>query len=73
MKKVVILIFIIVAILSTIGYIYYNYLNDYNLAQRENIKFEIYKDENIEGSQLTSLINKAVDSKTKNSNGKGAP
>ena len=66
MKKVTIFFFIIIANLSTILYIYLNYINNYRIAQKENIKFEIYKDENIEGSQLTTLINKAVDSNIQN-------
>ena len=66
MKKIIIFIFIIIAILSTGLYIYLNYLSNYNIAQKENIKFEIYKDENIDGSKLTTLINKAIDLNMRN-------
>ena len=66
MKKIIIFIFVIIATLSTALYIYLNYLNNYNIAQKENIKFEIYKNEDIDGSQLATLINKAVDLNMRN-------
>ncbi len=70
MKKVAIFLLIVIVVLSTISYIYLNYINTYKTAQRENIKFEIYKDQEITGSQLTTLINKAIDSNSKNDVGK---
>ena len=61
MKKVAICLLIVIAIISTISYLYLNFIFVNRNAQRENVKFEIYKDKEILGSELTTLINKAVD------------
>ena len=66
MKKIAIFFFIIIAIVSTIAYVYLNYIYDYRNAQKENSEFKINKDEEIEGSELTTLINKAIDTNIKN-------
>lgn len=66
MKKIAIFLFIIIGIVSTISYIYLNNINIYNNAQKENIKFEIYKDKEITGTELASLINRTVDSNSRN-------
>lgn len=61
MKKIAIFILIGIGIISTISYMYLNNINRYRNAQKENIKFEIYQEQEISGSELTSLINKAID------------
>lgn len=60
MKKIIIFLFIVVAIVATISYLYLNYIAQYNEAQKENIRFEVHKDDEIEGTELTTLINKAI-------------
>ena len=66
MKKIAIFFLIIIAIVSTIAYMYLNYIANYNIAQKENAKFEMYKDKEILGSELTNIINKAIDINEKN-------
>lgn len=66
MKKIAIFLFIIIGVLSTISYIYLTNISNYNNAQKENIKFEMYIDKEITGTELTSLINKAIDSNNQN-------
>ena len=53
-------------IVSTISYLYLNSINNQRIAQKENIKFEIYKDEEITGAEVTTLINKAINSNQQN-------
>lgn len=66
MKKIAVFFIIIIAIVSSITYLYFNYKASYNSAQKENAKFEMYKDKEILGSELTTIINKAVDTNEKN-------
>lgn len=66
MKKIAIFLLIIIGIVSTISYLYLNSINNQRIAQKENIKFEIYKDEEIAGAEVTTLINKAINSNQQN-------
>ena len=66
MKKIAIFILIIIAIVSTVSYIYLSNVNTYKKAQKENVKFEIYKDQEITGAEVTTLINKAINSNEQN-------
>lgn len=66
MKKVIIFLFIVIAVVATISYLYLDYTAKYNQAQSENIRFEAHKDEEIEGTELTTLINKAMNSNIQN-------
>ena len=66
MKKIAIFFIIIIAIVSTITYLYLNQVASYKTAQKENAKFEIYKDQEISGSDLATIINKAVDTNERN-------
>ena len=66
MKKIAIFFLIIIIIISTIAYLYLNHIAIYNIAQKENAKFEMYKDKEIQGIELTTIINKAIDSNEKN-------
>lgn len=66
MKKIAIFLLIIIGIVSTIPYLYLNSINNQRIAQKENIKFEIYKDEEITGAEVTTLINKAINSNQQN-------
>lgn len=61
MKKVAIFLLIVIAIISTISYLYLNYVVVNKNAQKENAKFELYINQEISGSDLTTLINKAID------------
>lgn len=66
MKKIIIFLFIVIAIVATISYVYLDYVAKYNQAQKENIRFEVHKDDEIEGTELTTLINKAMNSNIQN-------
>ena len=66
MKKIAIFLLIIIGIVSTISYLYLNSINNQRIAQKENTKFEIYKDEEITGAEVTTLINKAINSNQQN-------
>lgn len=66
MKKIAVFFIIIIAIVSTITYLYLNQVASYKTAQKENAKFEIYKGQEILGSELATLINRAVDTNEKN-------
>ena len=61
MKKIAIFLLIIIAIVSTIAYIYLNNISNYRNAQKENLKFEMYIDKEITGMEITTLANKVVD------------
>lgn len=70
MKKITIFFLIIIGIVSTISYVYLTEVNNYKIAQKENNKFEMYKDKEITGTEVTTLINKAIDSNNQNEVGK---
>jgi len=65
MKKIVFFLVIVLAIISTITYIYLNYIAEEKNAQKENAKFEVYKDKEISGLDIASIINRAVDNNQK--------
>lgn len=66
MKKIIIFFVIILIIVASISYMYMNYRANYISAQTENAQYESYEDEEIYGTDLATLINKAVDDNTKN-------
>lgn len=66
MKKIAIFFVIIIGIVVIMFYLYMNYQNDYNNIQKENKPFETVFEEEIQGTNLATLINKAVDNNTKN-------
>jgi len=66
MKKIAIFLFIIIAIITGISYMYLNYRANLNIAQNVNKQFESYYEKEIYGAELTTIINKAVDSNIAN-------
>ena len=54
MKKIAIFLLIIIAIVSTIAYLYLNNISNYRNAQKENQKFEMYIDKEITGTEITT-------------------
>ena len=66
MKKICIFLVIILIIVATIGYMYLNYKATYHEAQIKNAQYESYDGKEIFGTDLATLINKAVDDNTKN-------
>lgn len=66
MKKLAIFFLLLVIIVVGISYLSINYKANYNQARRENKQFESYKDQEIYGAELTTIINKAVDNNENN-------
>ena len=66
MKKIFIFLMIVLVIIAIIGVKYISYKNEKNLIQSENAEFEDYKDKEVYGLTVGTLINKAVDKNTKN-------
>ena len=65
MKKLIIFLIIIVVIVAIISMIYLNYRVNYNEAKRENSEFEYYYQKDIYGSDIATLINRAIDNNLK--------
>lgn len=66
MKKISIFLVIVLTIVAAIGFKYMSYKNEYNAIQKENKEFEEYKDKEVYGLEVGTMINKAVDKNTKN-------
>lgn len=66
MKKIFIFLVIVMIIVAAIGFKYMSYKNEYNAIQKENKEFEEYKDKEVYGLEVGTIINKAVDKNTKN-------
>ena len=67
MKKIIlILLAVVIVIVSIIGIKYYSYLLEKNNIATENAEYEKYKDQEIYGIDLATLINKTVDKNEKN-------
>ena len=66
MKKIAIFFLIVIIIISTIAYLYLNYKAVYNNAKKENEKIRISVEQEIQGIELTTLINQVIDTNEKN-------
>ena len=67
MKKIILLILAILAIIiATISYLYMTNKANYEMAQKQNVQYESYYQQEIYGPDLATLINKAVDDNNKN-------
>lgn len=66
MKKLAIFFLVLVIVIVGISYMYLNYKVNYFSAQRENKQFESYYEQQIYGSELTTIINKAIDNNINN-------
>ena len=61
MKKIIIFFIIIIVIVAIMSTIYLNYKITYNEAKKENEEFEYYYQKQVYGSDIATIINKAVD------------
>ena len=66
MKKIAIFFLIIIIIVTGMTYLYINYKATYNEAVKVNKQFESYYDKEIYGTELTTIINKAIDNNVYN-------
>ena len=66
MKKIAIFFAIIIIILCGISYLYLNYKTQYNKAKKANMEFENYLNVEVYGTDLATIINRAVDNNITN-------
>lgn len=66
MKKIFVCISIVIIAIALIGYRFVSYKNEQKIIQKENLEFDKYKDQEINGVDVASLINRAIDKNTKN-------
>ena len=66
MKKIMIFFVIIVIVICTVFYLYLNYKAEYNMAKKANLEFEKYLNEEVYGTDLATIINRAVNNNEKN-------
>ena len=65
-KNLFVILGIFLILVAILSYTYYNNRKIMILAQNKNKEYEAYTTENIVGSSLMSLINKAIDQNEKN-------
>ena len=65
MKKLIIFFIAIIVIISGISLIYFNYKAEYNMAKRSNLKFEKYLNKEVDGMEVATAINRAIDNNQK--------
>ena len=66
MKKIFIFTIIVLIVVAIVGFKYISYKNEYKIIQNENAEFEQYKDKEVYGLTVGTIINKAIDKNTKN-------
>ena len=66
MKKGFICFSIVVIIVAIVGYRYISYKNEVKTIESEKTDFDKYKDQEVYGLEVASMINKAIDKNTKN-------
>ena len=67
MKKIILIFLtIVIIIVSIIGIKYYSYMVKQKNVIKENAEYEAYKDKEVYGIDIATLINKAVDQNEKN-------
>ena len=66
MKKLLIFFAIVVIIVCVVSYVFLNYKANYNTSKKANLEFEYYLNEEIYGTDLSTVINRAIDSNEKN-------
>ena len=68
MKKIIIVLLCVLIILISVFYInYINYNSKQNELKKDNLEYEKYSGRQVDGRELTTIINKAVDNNEKNS------
>lgn len=66
MKKIVIFFVIVIIIICGISYLYLNYKAEFSMTKKANLEFEKYLNEEIYGTDLATIVNRAVDNNEKN-------
>ena len=65
-KTIIFIICVVIIILSVFGNKYLNYREEKSLIKKENLEYEIYLNKEVSGRDLTTAINRAVNSNEKN-------
>lgn len=66
MKKIAIFFIITIIIICGISYLYLNFKAEYNMSKKANLEFEKYLNLEIYGTDLSTVINRAIDNNEKN-------
>ena len=66
MKKILLFAIIIISIVAIVGFRYVAYKNEYNSIQKENREYEQYQNKDLNGLDVATVINKAMDRNTRN-------
>lgn len=66
MKKILLFAIIIISIVAIVGFRYVAYKNAYNSIQKENREYEQYQNKDLNGLDVATVINKAMDRNTRN-------
>ena len=65
-KTMLFLVMLIIVMIAITSYIYLRYQTDLEKAKRQNESFESYYEQEILGTDLATVINKAIDNNEKN-------
>ena len=66
MKKIVLFFAMIIIVISGISYIFLNYKANYNISKKANLEFENYLNVEVSGTDLVTVMNRAIDNNEKN-------
>lgn len=66
MKKIALFFFIVIAIVVGVAYSYINYKSTYNQVVYDNKQFESYYNQEVYGTDLATIINRAIDKNIEN-------
>lgn len=66
MKKILLFFIIVIVIVAIIAGMYMNYKMNFNISKKENLEYEYYTDKQITGTELATLINKAINNNENN-------
>ncbi len=61
MKKIIIFLVLVLIIVVSISMVYINYKSSYNKVKKDNLEFEYYYEKELQGIDIATLINKAID------------
>lgn len=65
MKKIIIFLIIVLIIVVSIFVMYSNYKASYNNIKKDNLEFEYYYGKEIQGIDIATILNKAIDNNIK--------
>lgn len=66
MKKIVLFFAMIIIVVCGISYTFLNYKANYNTSKKANLEFENYLNVEVSGTDLVTVMNRAIDSNERN-------